>query len=77
MMNIDMVEWIDQGTYWSWPSSRKVGHPPPSNKQLHYVRVGIQHSLCVGVWNDGIYTALNRQELACYEPLLAGFRNYE
>lgn len=60
--------WIDKKVYWQWKEDRKIIDsvpPAPSVKTLDYIQLG-RHSnnkLCIGVWDDSVYTPLNRDEL--------------
>lgn len=72
------MAWIDKTTYWCWfttASEQKkmdagtfVMPATPTVKKLDYAIVcqgsPSEHHLCIGVWNDGVYTELNREEFA-------------
>lgn len=71
------MAWVDQKLHWKWVEDRKKGvnglfigeiPPPPSNKRIDYVTiakgvVGYEHNLAIGVWDDDIYTPVNRNDL--------------
>lgn len=52
--------WQDMGTYWALRGSGPA--TPPTVKRLDYVQLKYQ-KLCIGVWDDDVYTPLNRDEL--------------
>ena len=66
--------WQDMKMYWAWRGPYKdskgkiIFTQPPTAKRLDYttLRKGTPYEmkLCIGVWDDGIYTPLHRNELA-------------
>lgn len=69
--------WEDMLTYWAWRESpeeckarqaRSETMPPlPSKKRLDYVTINkgrpTEMKLCIGVWDNEVYTPLSRDEL--------------
>ena len=72
------MAWIDKGMYWYWittaPEQKKmdagtfVWPPTPTVKKLDYATVcqgtPSEHQMCIGVWDDDVYTELHRDEFA-------------
>jgi hypothetical protein len=60
--------WQDMKMYWAWRGDGKKILPVPTQKRLDYATLfrgtEIKMKLCIGVWDDEVYTPLHRDELA-------------
>lgn len=71
-----MIHWFNCKTYWSAIGKMTKEEmaagikppPPPTKKTLDYVTLYVgtptEMQLCIGVWDDYLYSELNREELA-------------
>lgn len=65
--------WVDKTYYWAWSGEYPPTIPPPTVRRLDYAHVESPngkhyniHIVCT-VYNDGIPTEVNREELAWHE----------
>jgi hypothetical protein len=70
----DSKFWIDEKLFWTWsgPESKMENDiqfkipDAPSKKKIDYLNYGFEndYDFVIGVWDDEIYTPLNRIELS-------------
>ena len=64
------MTWQDMRTYWAWRGAGSPLHEPPTIKRREYAVVShgcLKQSICCGVWDDGLYSPLNIDQIGWHE----------
>ena len=73
MVKKPTTHWFDYKTYWYSMGNVPSRGTPPTKKRLAYVTLyagkPTQMQLCIGVWDDDVYTELNQDELVFHQAL--------